>query len=491
MSLAGVDRVLLKRTHVFPQGTRNSTARHNDYSCWSEQALSYAFSWLAEMPMVLSEDGAGFLSYLSPLGLYATIAMASFVEAPFLSAFIMTGIAEGKQGVGRLLRQLVLWRVSFKWYLFALIGLPAIMVLSVIFLPGALASFQGLAGPAPLPSLVLFVYIFFLGGPLGEEPRWRGFALPRLQRLCGPLVGSLILGPYSFRAGIPEGLLQLQKPEMSILKIIVFCVLLCGCSVLDAKPYSGLFVIGDSMSDTGTNRAGQTDPALYWMDHSSNGQMWPEVLSSLLHVPFRSACNQATSGATTSDLMIQLSRLPKGSATSLYVLWMGHNDLLYGYATGQLEQFKSQSLSNLGKGIKAIYDRGGRFVLVPKLFDLTTTPAFQKEESAENIAIFRANLIDYNTRLDAVIQRHRRKHKGLTIFTIDTFAKLNDLLSNASIYGITEPYGIGWDDPEFITAGNWLFGNKYASWDGVHPTSAIHQQLALWFYLAVTSSSLR
>src|SRR6266513_2847061 len=40
MSLAGVDRVLLKRTHVFAQGTRNSTARHNDDSCWSEQALS-------------------------------------------------------------------------------------------------------------------------------------------------------------------------------------------------------------------------------------------------------------------------------------------------------------------------------------------------------------------------------------------------------------------------------------------------------------------
>jgi uncharacterized protein len=145
--------------------------------------------------MVLSEDGAGFLSYLSPLGLYATIAMASFVEAPFLSAFIMTGIAEGKQGVGRLLRQLVLWRVSFKWYLFALIGLPAIMVLSVIFLPGALASFQGLAGLAPLPMLGLFVYIFFLGGPLGEEPGWRGLALPRLQRLYGLLVGSVILGP--------------------------------------------------------------------------------------------------------------------------------------------------------------------------------------------------------------------------------------------------------------------------------------------------------
>jgi membrane protease YdiL (CAAX protease family) len=79
-------------------------------------------------------------------------------------------------------------------------------VLSVIFLPGVMASFQGLAieiflpflglAPlSPLPLLVLFVYVFFLGGPLGEEPGWRGFALPRLQRMHGPLVGSLILGP--------------------------------------------------------------------------------------------------------------------------------------------------------------------------------------------------------------------------------------------------------------------------------------------------------
>jgi uncharacterized protein len=33
-----------------------------------------------------------------------------------------------------------------------------------------------------------------LGGPLFEEPGWRGFALPRLQQLHGPLIGGLILG---------------------------------------------------------------------------------------------------------------------------------------------------------------------------------------------------------------------------------------------------------------------------------------------------------
>ena len=136
----------------------------------------------------------------------------------------MTGITEGRLGIGRLLRQLVLWRVSFKWYLFALIGLPAIMVLGVIFLPGALASFQGLAGLAPFPMLGLFVYIFFLGGPLGEEPGWRGFALPRLQRRCGPLVGSLILGPSWAFWHLPLFWIPAWNLPPTVLNIVMFVI---------------------------------------------------------------------------------------------------------------------------------------------------------------------------------------------------------------------------------------------------------------------------
>jgi uncharacterized protein len=186
--------------------------------------MAYAFTWLvAFMPLVLSKDGAGLLSYHWPLGLYATIAIASFV-GPFLSAFIMTGVTEGREGVGRLLRRLVLWRVGFRWYLFALIGLPAIMVLSVIFLPGALASFEGLATLSPLFLLALFVYVFFLGGPLGEEPGWRGFALPRLQRRYGPLVGSLILGPIWAFWHLPLFWAPAWNLPPTILNIVLFVI---------------------------------------------------------------------------------------------------------------------------------------------------------------------------------------------------------------------------------------------------------------------------
>jgi membrane protease YdiL (CAAX protease family) len=110
-------------------------------------------------------------------------------------AFIMTGITEGWAGIGRLLRRLVLWRVGLRWHLFALIGLPLILLLSAIVLPGALASFQGLTPTIVLGYSLIFAYVILLGGGLNEETGWRGFALPRLQRLHGPLVGSLILGP--------------------------------------------------------------------------------------------------------------------------------------------------------------------------------------------------------------------------------------------------------------------------------------------------------
>ncbi len=155
--------------------------------------IAYAFAWVVWVPLALSQDGAGVLSFHSPIGASASVILASFV-GPFLSAFIMTGIIEGSEGIGRLLRRLVLWRVGLGWYLFTLIGIPMILVLGVLVLPGALASFKGIASLVAIPWLSQIVYVF-VHGPLGEEPGWRGFALPRLQRLHGPLVGSLILGP--------------------------------------------------------------------------------------------------------------------------------------------------------------------------------------------------------------------------------------------------------------------------------------------------------
>ena len=185
--------------------------------------IAYAFSWLLWVPLALSQDGAGLLSFRRPMGVSAAIAVASFV-GPFLSAFIMTGVTQGRAGIGRWLRRIVLWRVGFGWYLFVLIGLPLILVLGVIVLPGALASFRGLASVPPhRPWLSLLVYVFY-HGPLGEEPGWRGFALPRLQRLHGPLVGSLILGPLWALWHLPLFWVPAWAFPPTVLNILMFVI---------------------------------------------------------------------------------------------------------------------------------------------------------------------------------------------------------------------------------------------------------------------------
>ena len=111
-----------------------------------------------------------------------------------MAAFIITGATEGGAGIRRLLRRIVLWQVGLRWYLFALIGIPAITVAGAVLLPGVLASFQMPAFTLLLTYSVSFVVSLLIGGPLGEEIGWRGFALPRLQRLQGPMVASLVLG---------------------------------------------------------------------------------------------------------------------------------------------------------------------------------------------------------------------------------------------------------------------------------------------------------
>ncbi|WP_205323938.1 type II CAAX prenyl endopeptidase Rce1 family protein [Glycomyces sp. YM15] len=112
---------------------------------------------------------------------------------PFAAAFAVTAATEGRAGVRGLLRDLVRWRVAPRWYAAAALGLPALLMLCVLPLPGAAAAFQ--PDPGALGGWAFaFVLVLVVGGPLGEEPGWRNFATPRLQERFGPVLGTLVLG---------------------------------------------------------------------------------------------------------------------------------------------------------------------------------------------------------------------------------------------------------------------------------------------------------
>jgi len=148
--------------------------------------IAYAFSWIVSIPYMLSVWG-------NWQGDFTVIfVVKSF--GPALAAFVMTYLIEGKAGVQRLRQSIRQRRAGWRWYLFILVGIPALLMLGIIIQPGALADFQGLSPRLLVLYPIYFFVVIFGGGPLGEEPGWRGFALPRLQPRYGPLWGTLLLG---------------------------------------------------------------------------------------------------------------------------------------------------------------------------------------------------------------------------------------------------------------------------------------------------------
>jgi membrane protease YdiL (CAAX protease family) len=70
----------------------------------------------------------------------------------------------------------------------------ALVIISFDILP-ALATVDARALHwSALISFRVYNYSTLLGGPLFEEPGWRGFALPRLEAQFGPLPAALLLG---------------------------------------------------------------------------------------------------------------------------------------------------------------------------------------------------------------------------------------------------------------------------------------------------------
>jgi uncharacterized protein len=148
-------------------------------------ALAFVASWLLWMPLVASSRNwiAGpapfLLFYLGAAG-------------PALAAIVLSGLDHGKRGVWSLLSRLAVWRVHPKWYLIALLlpGAVRFIAFALLYLSGYVRSDVSFR---KWPELVGIFLLMLILVPL-EELGWRGYALPKLQKISGAIRASLILG---------------------------------------------------------------------------------------------------------------------------------------------------------------------------------------------------------------------------------------------------------------------------------------------------------
>lgn len=154
--------------------------------------LAYALTWIFVIPIMLSQRGLGIVNLPDPLLLI--FLLVSTYSGPLPAALIMTSILDGREGRRQLWRRVFQWRVGLGWYLLVLVAYPVVFLIGLSLYSGA----------APWLSLIenwRLILTFYLPAAaigilfpsFGEEPGWRGFALPRLQHQYGPLIGTLIL----------------------------------------------------------------------------------------------------------------------------------------------------------------------------------------------------------------------------------------------------------------------------------------------------------
>jgi membrane protease YdiL (CAAX protease family) len=150
---------------------------------------------LAWTPYVLSQNGLGLWAYRYPDVLGSSQILGVLPGAylgPVFSAFLVTLIADGRDGLRRWVRRLWHWRVRWHWYAVALLGVPAVLLATgLVFNGGRIHAPSVLVLAVYVPALLLQM----VTTGLAEEPGWRDFALPRLQHRFGGLGAAAILGP--------------------------------------------------------------------------------------------------------------------------------------------------------------------------------------------------------------------------------------------------------------------------------------------------------
>ncbi len=159
--------------------------------------MLYAITWTVFLPVVLQARGllALPIDLSEGLAFNAVLAIASILGIA-LPALLVTAATSGKAGVRELLSRCLRWRVGVHWYLIALLGFLAAMLLVASVVPG----------PAPLETLAqkwphlftLFlpeVLLPFLFIQLFEEAGWTGFMQHTLQERRGPLLASILVAP--------------------------------------------------------------------------------------------------------------------------------------------------------------------------------------------------------------------------------------------------------------------------------------------------------
>jgi membrane protease YdiL (CAAX protease family) len=170
--------------------------------------LAFAVSWILFFPMILARA-------LKPL----LIVAVSF--GPTIAAIVTDRLDSGSYRAFRLY-------TTWPRVIVGTMTGCALVLIAYVIVPGLVAARPSELHWSILGSPAVFNLSTLAGGPLGEEPGWRGYALPRLETRFGPVRASLIMGVLWAGWHLPLFLI----PGWSSSPIWTYVLIITGLSVI-------------------------------------------------------------------------------------------------------------------------------------------------------------------------------------------------------------------------------------------------------------------
>ena len=283
----------------------------------------------------------------------------------------------------------------------------------------------------------------------------------------------------------------------SLIKVALGLGLLAGVIVPAHASFSSLYVFGDALSATSDSDPDTGSPGspLYDGYRWSNGRVWVEVLAQRQGISFSDAKNSSHFNHNSAELAAELLAFnpPSDVANDLFVVWVCNadtfdatSDVLNNPSKNHsilLNQFVAENIlaqtSNL-QIILNLYNKGVRTLVLPNAVDISKIPAFNAGDVTD---VLHAGCVDYNSRFAATIAQAKSVCPGLTIYTLDFYTLLNNVMANPGFYGLKNALynGLSIDALDDPALSNYALngpGAAYIFWDEKDPTAKFHEIIA-------------
>ena len=286
-------------------------------------------------------------------------------------------------------------------------------------------------------------------------------------------------------------------------------ILLFGLAVCPAQSaFTSIYIFGDTVSSTTNNITLYPSGTNFFGRRYTNGRVWVEVLAQelgltnnywystnrLYPVSYTNLTSLATNwfyasnnwsyyGDDSSELVKNVSNFtaPPNATNALFVIWVNDADFADAVInnngstnialwTNSINQF----LTNHFKAITNLYAKGARTLIMPNAVDISTVPAYRNYAAATN-GFLRRMVTNFNAAFTTTLMNRLKTNcPGITIYSPDFFTLLNNILTNAAAYGLTNAgtYALNQNPPySFSNLSMTGPGANFIWWDDEDPTA--------------------